>query len=258
MKRITLAVGVLALTALGLAPGAVGASAKPNIPGNHTELAQILPGAHPRGTVYSSNWAGVAATGNTFKAVSATYSVPSVNCTKTANAFAYHWVGLDGYNNSTVEQDGVAGYCINRSPVYFAWSEMYPAGIGVQFYLNPGDAIRSSVTYNTTTRVFTLALTDVTSGQSFSRPAMCAGVCQRSTAEVISEGYPSGSYGGTADYGIENYENITLTDHLGNTGGFTSAHWGYTTIIQRGTSIDAQPSAIYGGQAFSNTWLAES
>jgi Peptidase A4 family len=258
MKRIAAAAGALALTALGLAPAAASGSGWPNIPGNHTELAHILPGAHPGSTVYSSNWAGIAATGDVFKAVSATYSVPSVNCSRTTNAFAYHWVGLDGYGDSTVEQDGVAGYCINGAPTYFAWSEMYPAGVHIQFFLNPGDAIRSSVIYNTATHLFTLALTDVTSSQAFSQSAACAATCLRSSAEVISEGYPAGGYGGTADYGIENYEGITLTDNAGNSGGFTSPHWGYTTIIQRGASIDAEPSAVYGGQAFSNTWLAES
>ena len=50
-----------------------------------------------------------------------------------------------------------------------------------------------------------------------------------------------------------------LTDNAGNTGGFTpSAHWADQEIIQRGTSIDATPSALYGGKAFSNTWLAVS
>jgi hypothetical protein len=258
MKRVAFIIGALALTAVGLAPGAASGSARPAIPGNRTELAHMLPGAHPRGTAYSTNWAGFAATGDVFRTVGATYSVPSVNCAVTTNAFAYHWVGLDGYNNASVEQDGVAGYCINGAPVYFAWSEMYPAGVDVQFYLNPGDAIRSSVVYNTSTRLFTLALADVTSGQTFSQSEPCAATCQRSSAEVISEGYPAAGYGGTADYGIENYENIALTDRAGYTGGLTSAHWAYTAIIQRGATTDAQPSALYGGQAFSNTWLAES
>jgi hypothetical protein len=260
MKRIIFAITALALAAVGLMPAAAASgSARPVIPGNRTRLAHILPGAHPRGTVFSGNWAGYVATGDTFKNVSATYSVPSVNCKKTTNAFAYQWVGLDGYADSTVEQDGVAGYCVKGAPTYFAWSEMYPAGVNIQFFLNPGDAVRSSVAYNTTSKVFTLALTDVTSGQSFSQTAKCAKTCARSSAEVITEGYPVGSYNGTADYGIENFENTAMTDTAGITSGFTpSSHWTATRIIQRGTSIDGVPSVLYGGRAFNNTWLAES
>jgi Peptidase A4 family len=260
MKRIMLGVAAAALAASGLLPAATASAAtRPVIPGNHTQLAHIRPGAHPRGAVFSTNWGGYAATGNTFNSVSATYSVPSVNCRKTTNAFAYQWVGLDGYADSTVEQDGVAGYCVSGSPTYFAWSEMYPAAVRVQFYLNPGDAVRSSVKYNTSTHVFTLALTDVTSGQSFSQTATCASTCHRSSAEVITEGYPvQNLYGGTADYGVEGFENTLMTDTAGHTNGFTSTHWSNTEIIQQGSRIDTQPSALYGGKAFTNTWLAES
>jgi hypothetical protein len=219
----------------------------------------MLSGTRPADTVYTGNWAGVAATGDTFTSVSATYSVPALDCSVTSNAFAYHWVGLDGFENSAIEQDGVAGFCVHGEPTYSAWLEMYPAGIESRFTVNPGDAIHASVSYNAVSGQYTLALADVTTGESFSQPEACLNICQRSSAEVISEGYPVGNvYDGTADYGIENYENITVTDQAGNIGGFgPSSWWDDTKIIQKGASIDAEPSAIYGGRAFSNTWLAE-
>jgi hypothetical protein len=257
-KRIALITAGLGLGALGIlsATGGSAASAPP-IPNHRTELAHILPGAHPNAVVYSNNWSGAAATGDTFRYVTASYSVPSVNCATTPSAFAYQWVGLDGFNSSSVEQDGVAGYCSNGSPTYFAWSEMYPANVVVQFYLNPGDAIKSNVYYSGSGN-YTLSLKDLTSGQSFSQSATCT-TCLRNSAEVITEGYPSSPYNGLADFGAENYDGIGITDSAGNKAGFyPSTHWSYTKIIQQGASgIDSSPSTIYGGKAFTNTWYRQ-
>ena len=66
----------------------------------------------------------------------------------TGDGFAYHWVGLDGWNSGTVEQDGVAGFCEGGTASYDAWWEMFPNGINLVFSVSPGDAITSSVTYN--------------------------------------------------------------------------------------------------------------
>jgi hypothetical protein len=260
MKRAARGVGALAIVAFGLAPAAASGSVRPSFPNNVTQLAHITSGAHPANSVYTANWAGYAATGDTFASVSATFSVPALNCSVTPNAFVYHWVGLDGYSNSTVEQDGIAGFCAHGLSTYSAWSDMYPARLVSSFNVNPGDAIQASVSYSAVSGLYALALTDLTTGQSISRPEACANTCERSSAEVISEGYPfQNVYDGTADYGIANYENITVSDDAANTGGFApTSPWTYTKIIQKGASIDAEPSAIYGGQAFSNTWLAES
>ncbi len=260
MKRVALGVGALAICAFGLAPTAASGSVKPSIPNNVTQLVHITSGAHPADSVYTTNWAGFAATGDTFASVSAAFSVPALNCSVTPNAFVYHWVGLDGYSNSTVEQDGIAGFCAHGQPTYSAWSDMYPARLVSAFNVNPGDAVQASVSYSAVSGLYTLALTDLTAGQSLRWSEACANICERSSAEVISEGYPCQNvYDGTADYGIANYENITVSDDAGHAGGFSpSSPWTYTKIIQKGASIDAEPSAVYGGQAFSNTWLAES
>ena len=259
MTRITRAVlaaaATLALLAIALPASASPAHVIPRIPDDRTELARII--SEHAGTIDSGNWAGYAATGRIFRDISATYQVPSVNCTTTPNAFAYQWIGLDGLSNSTVEQDGVAGYCQSGTPTYFAWSEMYPAGVVIQFYLDPGDAVTSAVRYSGGT--FTLSMTDLTSGQSFSQAATCAGACDRSSAEVISEGYPDApEYGGTADYGLENYSAISLTDGRNQTGSFTDSKWSLTKIVQVGDSgTDASPGPLYAGAAFANTWLNE-
>ena len=220
---------------------------------------------------YSGNWSGYATLPETKKAtafryVGANYTVPSVNCGVTPTAFVYNWVGLDGLTDGTVEQDGVGSYCVGGTPTYFAWYEMFPAGLQIQFYLNAGDAISSSVYYNSTTRQYSLQLTDQTSGQTFNTLQSCASTCSNSTAEVITEGYPTGSYGGTADFGMEHYDGIWVTDTAGHHGLLTDANWNTDEVISEGSSgVDTQPGALYAAtvpaspllSAFADQWYHE-
>lgn len=228
--------------------------------------AAVTPGGMP--IQYSGNWSGYIAlpkTGKTtsFRYAQASYTVPSVNCSVTPDAFSYQWVGLDGDTSATVEQDGVSGYCYGGSASYFAWAEMYPAGVQVEFYLNPGDSITSNVFYNSSTHVYTLSLRDLTSGQTFSVNDTCAGTCSNSSAEVITEGYPSSPYNGTSDFGMEHYDNIVVTNSAGHHGGLYDPNWSTDESIAEGASgVDTEPGALYSAlvpstpaqSAFDDQW----
>jgi len=212
---------------------------------------------------YSNNWSGYIALPKsgktkTFRYVQANFTVPSVNCGVTPTAFNYQWVGLDGDTDGTVEQDGVGGYCVNGSPTYFAWSEMYPAGVDEQFYLNPGDAVTASVYYDSTTRQYELALTDLTSGQTFSVDESCASTCNNSSAEVITEGYPSGNYGGTSDFGSVHFDTIWVTNSGGTRGELTNTNWVTDESIAQGASNDVttEPGALYAASSPSTPLLS--
>ena len=91
------------------------------------------PVAGPQGitVTYSGNWSGYAAlpktAGETFTSIVGNYNVPSVVCTTTPDTFSYHWIGLDGFADATVEQDGIAADCNGTKAQYAAWFEMYPA-----------------------------------------------------------------------------------------------------------------------------------
>jgi len=228
----------------------------------------------PKGIpVYESgNWSGYVALpksggSQTFTNVSAQYTVPSVNCNETgsSDAFAYHWIGLDGWNDSTVEQDGVADFCVGGDPEYDAWYEMYPAPFSVDFAVSPGDAITSSVTYNTSTKYYTLKLTDQTTGSSFSVAKQCgtAGTCDNSSAEVITEGYTSDPWIGTADFGEEFYNGAEATDGAGVLGSLIDGAWTTVESEAYGSTSDeptTDPGQIYQGQttsksAFDVSWL---
>jgi hypothetical protein len=74
------------------------------------------------------NWSGYVVTGadGSFNQVSAEWGVPGVICSG-GDQYESSWVGLDGYNGSTVEQIGTSSDCDGTTAVYSAWYEMYPA-----------------------------------------------------------------------------------------------------------------------------------
>ncbi|HEY6274732.1 MAG TPA: G1 family glutamic endopeptidase [Streptosporangiaceae bacterium] len=246
------------------------ASTKPRLP---SLKGTNLPAVHLRGPALGSvngipvkksgNWSGYVAlpksgSSTTFTYVYAQYTVPSVNCSKTPSedAFAYHWVGLDGWNSGTVEQDGVADFCVGNTPSYEAWWETYPGGLNEVFAVNPGDAIKSSVTYVSGTKKYTLKLTDETTGQSFNVSESCGSTtCDNSSAEVITEGYTSSPWVGTADFGQEFYNSVEATGS-GTSGSLTDSAWTTIESVAYGATSNkpmTQPGQIYQGESLSRS-----
>ena len=141
---------------------------RPLIPVNGGEKPMVGPNGID--VTYSSNWSGYAAlpktAGDTFTSIVGNYNVPSVVCSTTPNTFSYHWIGLDGWADQTVEQDGIAADCNGTTAQYAAWFEMYPDNFEYSFAVDPGDAIESAVHYLGNAK-YELSLKDVTSGQGF-------------------------------------------------------------------------------------------
>jgi hypothetical protein len=139
--------------------------------------------------VGSFNWSGYADTStttNTFTKVSGQWRAPRVQCNR-EDQLSYEWVGIDGFTDRTVEQDGTLGWCFEHHPTYFTWWEMYPAGaIAVGSTLQPGDRVAASVTRSGTQ--YTLAVTDFTHpANSFSTTQACATTCLNNSVEWIAE-----------------------------------------------------------------------
>jgi hypothetical protein len=271
--RISIAAAAAVAVSLGLISltGSVNAAAAPTTKGTLRPAIHLAhkAGLSPQGIPiqYSGNWSGYVATpkkggAKSFRYVAASYEVPSVNCSVTNYAFSYHWVGLDGWTDGTVEQDGIGSFCVSGSPTYFAWYEMYPAGVTEEFAVNPGDAITSSVTFNGGTS-YTMQLTDQTTGQNFNVATTCTSTCPNSSAEVITEGYTSSPYNGTADFGEEHYDTASIQSAKGLSGGLTGTNWNTTESIALGATtggIDTEPGPLYkvtGLSAFPLTWLQE-
>src|SRR5713101_424453 len=168
-------------------------------------------------TVGSYNWSGYAVTAapGAVTAVKGSWVVPTVqpgSCSSgTTDEYASFWVGMDGFTSNTVEQTGTDSDCQNGVPTYYAWLELYPntAFLIIIMSIRPGYVIESEVLYNPATRRFTVAINNVTTGQSFSTSTK-VNSAKRSSAEWIAEA-PSGFGGilpladfGTAVYGADN------------------------------------------------------
>lgn len=137
----------------------------------------------PDGT--SLNWSGYVTHAGTFESVSADWIQPAGQCTST-DTYAAFWVGLDGFNDRTVEQTGSEVDCRGGSPVSYAWYEMYPrASVTLKDAVAPGDRFRASVTADGGGQ-FTLMLADVTEGWTNTVTRTQNGA-KLSSAEVIAE-----------------------------------------------------------------------
>jgi hypothetical protein len=137
----------------------------------------------------SLNWSGYGDTSKLgrFTYVHSKFQQPAITCNGTKNDWTSEWVGLDGFNDETVEQDGTFSFCggkDHRTPAYVAWYEMFPAASVSVFSVRPGDWIESVVRY--ANGKFTLTISDLTSHRSASHTASC-GQCKRLSAEWIEE-----------------------------------------------------------------------
>jgi hypothetical protein len=133
----------------------------------------------------STNWSGYAVTtaAGAVTDVAGKWVVPAV--TGSGTAYSSAWVGIDGFNSSTVEQIGTDSDVVNGVPQYYAWFEMYPSGsVNLPLTLHAGDTMSADVSY--ASGKFTLSITDVTTGKSFTT-TQSAPSARRSSAEWVME-----------------------------------------------------------------------
>jgi hypothetical protein len=172
----------------------------------------------------SENWSGYGVTTSKakFTYVHSEWVQPAVKCPGVADQVTSNWVGLDGFTDNTVEQDGTFSSCSgpnHTTPRYEAWYEMYPAGSVGVFSVRPGDIIEASVTYVTATKNFDLTISDVSRNRTSSTSAKC-NVCQRSSAEWIIERpagcdpYPTNCF----LFALADFGTTTMTDSVATQG----------------------------------------
>jgi hypothetical protein len=106
--------------------------------------------------------------------------------------------------------------------------------------VNPGDAIEVYTDY--VGSLYYFSLYDATSTQDFYVDAPCASTCNRSSAEVITEGYVSSPYNGTADFGLVNYTDIIAQNNKKVYGALSNANWATEESIAQGPSTDTDTS----------------
>ena len=124
------------------------------------ESLRAVPYAHA-----NPAWAGyvvVVPSNKLISSVSGGWTVPRVQCPKAGPAISYaaEWIGIDGYNTTTVEQTGTETACQRGIPTYSAWVEMFAqsaAHSGSEYSLRsetylvaPGDEMYAEVVAPTT------------------------------------------------------------------------------------------------------------
>ncbi|HLW94346.1 MAG TPA: G1 family glutamic endopeptidase [Solirubrobacteraceae bacterium] len=220
------------------------------------------------GDAGSTNWSGYEAdqSGTLYTMVTGSWIVPPARCPGPGAYYSSVWVGIDGANSSTVEQDGTESDCASGSPSYYAWSEFFPAATQVIGHtVLPGDSMTGSVSVSGST--WTLTLQDNSRGWTFTAVTNApTPTPAESSAEWIVE-RPSLCSGGSgcltslADFGT-----ATITGASATAGGITgsiSAVNG-SPLQMEGTQAQnphllALPSALgAGGSSFSDTWYGSS
>jgi hypothetical protein len=233
-----------------------------NLPVTH----QVVPGTtrHASGLtkVAYYNWSGYAddnSSGNTYTKVSGIWKEPAVTCAGKELEVSVFWVGLDGFSNSTVEQDGTIAECYLGTAYYYTWWEMYPTNFiqVVGTTVKPGDRIVASVSRTGTS--YALRLTDsTTSGNNVSTTQTCTS-CANASAEWIAE-TPSQSRGYTPQPNFRKWILTAASVTSGTTGGIKAFPDDQITmvsvggIVQPGYSL-ATPGALNTtGKMFSVAW----
>lgn len=201
----------------------------------------------------SGNWSGYAADSGTYTSVSASWTQPAGTCTSRSAQYSSFWVGLDGYNDGSVEQDGTDTDCSSGKPVYYGWYETYPnPSYNFGKTVKAGDAMSASTTYEGSNK-FKLVLSDATQGWSSTTTQTVSGVT-RSSAEVIIEAPCCTSAGNAlplADFGTVHFTNSLVN---GSAIGNTDPEQIYMTGLTGDTRDTV--TALTGGEAFSGTWKA--
>ncbi|HEY3870466.1 MAG TPA: G1 family glutamic endopeptidase [Actinocrinis sp.] len=257
LAALTLALALPALAAPTTAAGphAADAAAARLVPGG---LFRPAPDAGNRNDVkagntvltYSTNWSGYAVIGGTFTTATATWVQNAITCTnRRDDTDMSPWVGLDGFNDNTVEQTGTSGDCNGTSKDYYAWYEFYPANfVTINKTVDPGDTFTGTVT-NTSGKSYSLKLTDDTQGWSFSTTGTESAT--DASAEAVME--EAANYL-TQWSGTDPFTSFTVNGQP--VGGFTASQYTIEQMeIQDGSTLCDSTSSLSANENFTVGWL---
>jgi hypothetical protein len=220
-------------------------------PTGHGTRPFVAHGGPANAATTSTNWSGYAATGRTFTSVSASWTEPTGTCSGSAK-YSSFWVGLDGYNSSTVEQTGSEVDCSGRTPEYYSWYEMYPAyPVNFSNTVRPGDHFTGSVTFNGGSS-YTLKLSDTTRGWSHTINASLSGAAN-SSAEVIAEAPCCTARGGILP--LAHFSPVTFTNASANGSAIGTFSPAQITMVNNSGQAKDSVSSLTGNNRFTVTWL---
>ncbi len=204
------------------------------------------------GQSQSRNWAGYAAAGGTFTAVSGAWTVPNVSAGNTPAADAT-WVGIGGVSSTDLIQAGTQATVQGGQVSYSAWVEMLPqASQDVPLSVSAGDSVSVSITQQQD-GTWQILMRNATTGQSYQKSVTYAS--SRSSAEWVEESPVAGR---RLLLPLDNFGTVTFTSAttvedgqqrtIGQAGGQS------ITMYNASQQPLAQPSALgTDGASFSVT-----
>ena len=246
------------LASVGLAIGAMSVPSSADVQPQITHLAMIPMNGHGNAgtdaTWASSNWSGYAETGN-FTSVSGSWTVPTVTAGASTGGFRHpttswfsaSWLGIDGFNNSSLIQTGTEQDFYSGSAHYNAWWEILPAAeTPISYPVNPGDVMTATITETSqvvssgggrhsrssgTEHVWNITIGDTTAGWSFTTNQGYSG--SGSSAEwVVEAPQVGGQIASLANYSFPtasaapgDFNNAEVASSIG--GGLTGAGLNY-------------------------------
>ena len=218
-------------------------------------------------TVSSTNWSGYAVEApSQFTQVVGSWVQPTATCKGLGHTYAAFWVGIDGYNSSSVEQLGTDSDCTKvNSPSYYAWYEMYPAASvtlsSTQYPVKAGDTLTATVS-RPSAKSYTLSLHDSTgTGWTFSTTQ--SGTFANSSAEWIAEAPSICTIFFCRNASLTNFGAVAFSSSEAATGGSLAPVQSFMTnsgpheiVMTTATGTTrAQPSGLTSnGEGFSDTW----
>lgn len=219
-------------------------------------------------TSNSTNWSGYAAAtnlnnprANSVTQVHGTWKVPTISATPN-NSFCSIWVGIDGFNSSSVEQLGTEHDWSNGKQLNYAWFEMYPnyAFEISKFPVSVGDSISASVVYkgnnifilsmaNNTKKIHTIIPTKYTTSKT----------ALRSCAEWVVEAPFENTILPLAHFSIVKFSNCTATiNDMTNAINKTQLFQNTSLNMVGNSGLKALTSALYAnGKNFNVAWKGE-
>jgi hypothetical protein len=191
-------------------------------------------------TTQSTNWAGYAAHGSSYRSIQGSWIQPSAQCVRGVQTYSSYWVGLGGYSTTSpaLEQIGTEVDCGSGGRVMSSsWYELVPAAsVPIRLTVNPGDVMQAGVSVSGSN--VTVVLNDVTRKQSF-RKTLHASVLDQTSAEWIVEA-PSECIGANscqtlplANFGSAAFNGSLAQSTGGRTGAISNSAWQTTKINLR-------------------------
>src|SRR5579875_2765446 len=260
VSAVSLAVSTAAIGTAGAATGA-GASRPTTSVSTRAAARRVIRPEANRGSVpakaavsnfgwESTNWSGYAVTGQGINAVSANWTVPTVQASSKAE-YSASWVGVDGYNDQDLIQTGTGQDTANGATQYYAWWEVLPAAETTitTMTVAPGNAMSSSVV-EVAAGSWRITLKDHTTGVTFTKTVGYNG--PGTSAEWIEEAPTvNGKQATIADFNHVQFTNGTVDSapvHLtSNEGG---------ALVSQSGQIEAEPTAPdSSGSGFTDSYV---